>query len=200
MPMARTGNGDQCAEALPWRCHRSLIADALVTAWLGGQAYLSQVKADEHRLTHFAVIDGTHSRLSSTSRSTDPPDSSDLMCTCGCRPDPVLACRFVLFVIFGGCCAEVAVDRMAPPAGGCRARSSNSPAGSVRSLHLRNWLREQGGETSYRPTSSHSICCRCSTPGSDTRPSVAVRHRGGRPQSRLLVALATQTHRESRNR
>jgi uncharacterized protein (DUF488 family) len=47
-----------CAEAVPWRCHRSLIADALVMRGWEVRHILSQVKADEHRLTPFAVIDG----------------------------------------------------------------------------------------------------------------------------------------------
>jgi uncharacterized protein (DUF488 family) len=48
-----------CAEAVPWRCHRALIADALVTRGWEVRHILSQVKTDEHRLTPFAVIDGT---------------------------------------------------------------------------------------------------------------------------------------------
>jgi uncharacterized protein (DUF488 family) len=48
-----------CAEAVPWRCHRSLIANALVMYGWKVRHILSQVKADEHRLTPFAVIDGT---------------------------------------------------------------------------------------------------------------------------------------------
>ena len=47
-----------CAEAVPWRCHRSLIADALVARGCEVSHILSQVKADGHRLTPFAVIDG----------------------------------------------------------------------------------------------------------------------------------------------
>ena len=47
-----------CAEAVPWRCHRSLIADALVARGWEVRHILSQVKADQHRLTPFAVIDG----------------------------------------------------------------------------------------------------------------------------------------------
>jgi uncharacterized protein (DUF488 family) len=47
-----------CAEAVPWRCHRSLIADALVARAWEVRHILSQVKADEHRLTPFAVVDG----------------------------------------------------------------------------------------------------------------------------------------------
>jgi uncharacterized protein (DUF488 family) len=47
-----------CAETVPWRCHRSLIADALVTRGWEVRHILSQVKAEEHQLTPFAVIDG----------------------------------------------------------------------------------------------------------------------------------------------
>ena len=47
-----------CAEAVPWRCHRSLIADALASRSWTVRHILSPVKADEHRLTPFAVIDG----------------------------------------------------------------------------------------------------------------------------------------------
>ena len=46
-----------CAEAVPWRCHRSLIADALVTRDWEVRHIFSPVKADEHRLTRFAIID-----------------------------------------------------------------------------------------------------------------------------------------------
>jgi uncharacterized protein (DUF488 family) len=47
-----------CAEAVPWRCHRSLIADALTNRGWTVRHILSPVKADEHRLTPFAIIDG----------------------------------------------------------------------------------------------------------------------------------------------
>ena len=47
-----------CAEAVWWRCHRSLIADALVTRGWEVRHILSQAKTDEHRLTRFAIIDG----------------------------------------------------------------------------------------------------------------------------------------------
>lgn len=46
-----------CAEAVPWRCHRSLIADALLVKDWSVRHILSSSKADEHRLTSFAVID-----------------------------------------------------------------------------------------------------------------------------------------------
>lgn len=45
------------AEAVPWRFHRWLIADALVTCGWEVRHIFSPVKADEHRLTWFAIID-----------------------------------------------------------------------------------------------------------------------------------------------
>jgi uncharacterized protein (DUF488 family) len=46
-----------CAEAVPWRCHRSLIADALVSRGWEVRHLLSVMKADPHRLTSFAAIE-----------------------------------------------------------------------------------------------------------------------------------------------
>ena len=46
-----------CAEALPWRCHRSLIADALAVRGWTVRHIMTKTKADRHRLTRFAVVD-----------------------------------------------------------------------------------------------------------------------------------------------
>jgi uncharacterized protein (DUF488 family) len=62
-----------CAEAVPWHCHRSLIADALVARGWEVRHILSQVKADEHRLTPFAVIDGTTLIYPQPVDPLDPP-------------------------------------------------------------------------------------------------------------------------------
>ena len=43
-----------CAEAVPWRCHRSLIADALVTRGWDIRHIMSPQKATLHALTSFA--------------------------------------------------------------------------------------------------------------------------------------------------
>ena len=43
-----------CAEAVPWRCHRSLIADALLIRGWDVRHIMSGAKADAHRLTSFA--------------------------------------------------------------------------------------------------------------------------------------------------
>lgn len=49
-----------CSEAVPWRCHRSLIADALVIRGVTVLDIFSLTRATPHRLTSFARVDGTH--------------------------------------------------------------------------------------------------------------------------------------------
>ena len=47
-----------CAEAVPWKCHRSLLADALVVHGLRVIHVLSSGKTQDHRLTPFARVHG----------------------------------------------------------------------------------------------------------------------------------------------
>lgn len=47
-----------CAESVPWRCHRSLIADALVARAIDVRHILSATHADTHVLTPWARVDG----------------------------------------------------------------------------------------------------------------------------------------------
>jgi uncharacterized protein (DUF488 family) len=48
-----------CAEAVPWRCHRSLIADALVVRRWEVRHIMSPTDAKPHQITSFAsVLDG----------------------------------------------------------------------------------------------------------------------------------------------
>jgi uncharacterized protein (DUF488 family) len=47
-----------CAEAVPWRCHRSLIADALAARGVPAFHIMSASAANPHRITPFAVIEG----------------------------------------------------------------------------------------------------------------------------------------------
>lgn len=49
-----------CAEAVPWRCHRSLIADTFLARGHEVFHIMSPGKVDQHRLTSFAEVDGTH--------------------------------------------------------------------------------------------------------------------------------------------
>jgi uncharacterized protein (DUF488 family) len=48
-----------CAEAVSWRCHSSLIADALVVHGIRAQEIVSATRLQYHALTAFARIDGT---------------------------------------------------------------------------------------------------------------------------------------------
>ena len=45
-----------CAEAVPWRCHRSLIADALVVHGLRVEEIISGTRRQVHELTTFAKV------------------------------------------------------------------------------------------------------------------------------------------------
>lgn len=45
-----------CAEAVPWRCHRSLIADALVSRGWEVRHVMTETKVDQHQLTSFARV------------------------------------------------------------------------------------------------------------------------------------------------
>jgi uncharacterized protein (DUF488 family) len=48
-----------CAEAVPWRCHRSLIADAMIEKGWDVRDIMSSNAPTEHRLTPFLrVVDG----------------------------------------------------------------------------------------------------------------------------------------------
>ena len=58
-----------CAEAVPWRCHRSLISDALLARGVVVEHVVGKGKTRPHRLTPFARIDGR--------RVTYPPAPSE---------------------------------------------------------------------------------------------------------------------------
>lgn len=48
-----------CAEAVPWKCHRSLLSDSLLARGVRVIHILSAGKTQEHRLTPFARVHGT---------------------------------------------------------------------------------------------------------------------------------------------
>lgn len=48
-----------CAEAVPWRCHRSMIGDALLVRGHRVLDIYSATQAKPEKLTSFAVVDGT---------------------------------------------------------------------------------------------------------------------------------------------
>ena len=55
-----------CAEAVPWRCHRSLVGDALLVRGVGVEDIIGPGQRRPHRLTRFARVAGT--------RITYPPE------------------------------------------------------------------------------------------------------------------------------
>ena len=57
-----------CAEAVPWRCHRSLVADALLARGIEAREIVSETRATSHKMTPFARIDGD--------RVTYPPENT----------------------------------------------------------------------------------------------------------------------------
>ncbi|MBI4198617.1 MAG: DUF488 domain-containing protein [Chloroflexi bacterium] len=48
-----------CAEALPWRCHRSLIADALLVRCIRVEHILGMGRRRPHEITSLARVEGT---------------------------------------------------------------------------------------------------------------------------------------------
>lgn len=59
-----------CAETLPWHCHRSLIADALIARGFDVIDIFSERESRPHKLTSFVrVVDGT---VTYPSPSTEP--------------------------------------------------------------------------------------------------------------------------------
>lgn len=49
-----------CAEAVPWRCHRSLVADALLVRGATVDDIIDARQCRPHKLTPFARVDGVH--------------------------------------------------------------------------------------------------------------------------------------------
>jgi len=48
-----------CSEAVPWRCHRSLVGDALLVRGIDVQDILSMTSIEPHKLTAWAVVNRT---------------------------------------------------------------------------------------------------------------------------------------------
>ena len=59
-----------CAESVPWRCHRSLIADALLVRGIPVEHIMTAASSKPHTLTSFAQVEGT--------RITYPPEQPTL--------------------------------------------------------------------------------------------------------------------------
>jgi uncharacterized protein (DUF488 family) len=61
-----------CAEAVPWRCHRSLVADALYARGVEARHISSPTRAPEHRLTPFAELHGRQVLYPGTPEASAP--------------------------------------------------------------------------------------------------------------------------------
>jgi uncharacterized protein (DUF488 family) len=59
-----------CAEAVPWRCHRSLIADALNVRGIPVEEIVDERRSRPHRLTSWAKADGV--KLTYPSEPNEP--------------------------------------------------------------------------------------------------------------------------------
>jgi uncharacterized protein (DUF488 family) len=60
-----------CAEAVPWRCHRSLVSDALIARGIRVLEIMGSAKPKEHALTPFARVRGA--------QITYPADQASLL-------------------------------------------------------------------------------------------------------------------------
>jgi uncharacterized protein (DUF488 family) len=65
-----------CAEAVPWRCHRSLLADALLARGVTVQHITGPGKWRPHRLTPFARIEGRRVSYPAAERTPSAPAQS----------------------------------------------------------------------------------------------------------------------------
>jgi Protein of unknown function, DUF488 len=69
-----------CAEAVPWRCHRSLIADALLVRGIRTEEIMSPTRREVHTLTPFAKVRRTTitypSESSQGAQKKSPPKRS----------------------------------------------------------------------------------------------------------------------------
>jgi uncharacterized protein (DUF488 family) len=64
-----------CAEAVPWRCHRSMIGDALLVRGIRVEDIIGPKGRKPHMLTSFAVVEGTQVTYPSPSPSPPDPDA-----------------------------------------------------------------------------------------------------------------------------
>ena len=68
-----------CAEALPWRCHRSLIADALLVRGVFVEHIMGRESSQSHRLTPFARVAGTHLTYPALDEANGVPGSEKFL-------------------------------------------------------------------------------------------------------------------------
>lgn len=68
-----------CAEAVPWRCHRRLVSDALLVRGIDSCEIISESSERLHTMTPFAVVDGesiTYPKSALESKGDDQASTS----------------------------------------------------------------------------------------------------------------------------
>ena len=66
-----------CAEAVPWRCHRSLIADALLARGIEALEIAGEGRTRPHTLHSFARVDGTTVTYPAPAQDSDDSGSAE---------------------------------------------------------------------------------------------------------------------------
>lgn len=66
-----------CAEAVPWRCHRSLVGDALLVRGVEVFDIMSATQAKPHTLTSFARVDDGRITYPPEEAKSDPPEEAN---------------------------------------------------------------------------------------------------------------------------
>ncbi len=75
--LAKTGQvALMCAEAVPWRCHRSLIADSLTARGIAVEHIMSKTHRQPHAITPWARVDGARITYPAEA-APDAPDAPD---------------------------------------------------------------------------------------------------------------------------
>jgi len=67
-----------CAEAVPWRCHRSLVADALLAAGVDVCDIIGRQPPRPHRLTPFGLVQGSEVTYPGAGSSARRPDAGSI--------------------------------------------------------------------------------------------------------------------------
>ncbi|SLM46640.1 conserved protein of unknown function [Nitrospira japonica] len=71
---ARRRTAIMCAEAVPWRCHRLLIADVLLSLGWSVRHIFSDIDLQPHKLTSFARLEAGRVTYPAPSDSTETPN------------------------------------------------------------------------------------------------------------------------------
>lgn len=126
-----------CAEAVPWRCHRSLLADALAVRGHPVAHIMTPTRANPHKLTPFARVRGTHiiypaSRLTQERKSPKVSTPMIQICRVYNSPPQKSGSRFL-------------VERLWPR--GVKKES----------LHLDAWLKDVAPSQKLRVWYSHKV-------------------------------------------